>query len=413
MRGAVILPVTVGRGRTIQDGASACPRTVGIWSRNVGIRMDPKSVGQDLADIVTAVREVCPAVMNAWRAAVEGSMKHSRIAVSLLVSLGVGVGAWAQEAKHRLSPSPRTVIWGYFEARTPPVLRVQPGDAVEIETLPAGGVEALEAAGLPQDKMQPALLEVERDGKAHGGLPHILTGPIWVEGAEPGDVLEVKILSVDLVVPYAWNSFLPGLGFLPDEFPYAYARLVPLDLAQNVAKFSDGIELPLRPFFGVMGVAPPALTGRISSGPPWIHAGNMDNKELVAGTTLYLPVHVKGALFSVGDGHATQGDGEVCVTALETSLKGVFQLSVRKDLKLHWPRAETPTHYMTMGFHENLEEAAKIALNEMLDFLTSEKRLARSEAYMLASDAVDLRITQLVDGKKGVHALLPKAIFVK
>jgi acetamidase/formamidase len=139
----------------------------------------------------------------------------------------------------------------------------------------------------------------------------------------------------------------------------------------------------------------------------------MDNKELVAGTTLYLPVHVKGALFSVGDGHAAQGDGEVCVTALETSLKGVFQLSVRKDLKLHWPRAETPTHYMTMGFHENLEEAAKIALNEMLDSLTSEKRLLRSEAYILASDAVDLRITQLVDGKKGVHALLPKAIFVK
>jgi acetamidase/formamidase len=261
--------------------------------------------------------------------------------------------------------------------------------------------------------MQPALLEVERERKDRGEVGHILTGPIWVEGAEPGDVLEVKILSVELVVPYAWNSFSPGRGTLPDDFPYQYSKLVPLDLERRVGKFSDGIELPLKPFFGVMGVAPPAAIGRIGSGPPWIHAGNMDNKELVAGTTLYLPVHVKGALFSVGDGHAAQGDGEVCVTALETSLKGVFQLSVRKDLKLHWPRAETPTHYMTMGFHDNLEEAAKIALNEMLDFLTSEKRLARSEAYMLASDAVDLRITQLVDGKKGVHALLPKAIFVK
>jgi acetamidase/formamidase len=146
-----------------------------------------------------------------------------------------------------------------------------------------------------------------------------------------------------------------------------------------------------------MGVAPPAAVGRISSGPPWVHAGNMDNKELVAGTTLYLPVHVKGALFSAGDGHAGQGDGEVCVTALETSLRGTFQLSVRKDMKLR----------------ENLEEATKLALDAMLDLLVDEKHLSRSEAYILASDAVDLHITQLVDGKKGVHALLPKAIFVR
>ena len=180
-----------------------------------------------------------------------------------------------------------------------------------------------------------------------------------------------------------------------------------------MARFADGIEIPLRPFFGVMGVAPPIATGRISSGPPWIHTGNMDNKELVAGTTLYLPVHVKGALFSVGDGHAGQGDGEVCVTALETALRGTLQLSARKDIRLRWPRAETPTHFMTMGFHENLEEAARVAVEEMLDFLVQEKHLDRDEAYILASDAVDLRITQLVDGKKGVHALLPKAIFVR
>jgi acetamidase/formamidase len=173
------------------------------------------------------------------------------------------------------------------------------------------------------------------------------------------------------------------------------------------------VTLPLRPFFGVLGVAPPLLSGRISSGPPWIHTGNMDNKELVAGTTLFMPVHVRGALFSAGDGHAAQGDGEVCVTAMETSLRGSFQLTVRKDLKLRWPRAETPTHYMTMGFNENLEDAAKLATTEMLDFLVSEKHLTRSDAYILISDAVDLRITQLVDGKKGVHALLPKSIFAR
>lgn len=338
-------------------------------------------------------------------------MKRSILLVSL--SLFLGAQAWAQGTKHRLLPTPRTVTWGYFDARTPPALHVRSGDTVEIEALPGGGVEALEAAGLPRDKMQAALLEVDREVKERGEVPHILTGPIWVEGAEPGDVLEVKILSVELVVPYAWNSFSPGRGFLPDEFPYAYFKLVPLDLERHVAKFADGIELPLKPFFGVMGVAPPAAVGRISSGPPWVHAGNMDNKELVAGTTLYLPVHVKGALFSAGDGHAGQGDGEVCVTALETSLRGTFQLSVRKDMKLRWPRAETPTHYLTMGFHENLEEATKLALDAMLDLLIGEKHLSRSEAYILASDAVDLHITQLVDGKKGVHALLPKAIFVR
>lgn len=321
--------------------------------------------------------------------------------------------ALCAEAKHRLAPKPGEVVFGYFDARTPPVLRVNSGDTVEIEALVGGGLRALELAGLTKEQVQPELLEVEREAKDRGEIPHLLTGPVYIEPAEPGDVLEVKILGVDLLVPYAWNAFMPGGGFLPDEFPYQHAKLTPLDLDRKVAKFSDGIEIPLRPFFGVMGVAPPSLVGRISSGPPWIHAGNMDNKYLVAGTTLYMPVHVKGALFSVGDGHAAQGDGEVCVTALETSLRGTFQFTVRKDMKLRWPRAETPTHYMTMGFNENLEEAARIATLEMLDYLVNERHLDRSSAYILMSDAVDLRITQLVDGKKGVHAMLPKAIFVK
>jgi acetamidase/formamidase len=287
------------------------------------------------------------------------------------------------------------------------------GDTVEVETLPGGGIRALEEAGLPRSQVQPALLEVEREVKDRGEVPHILTGPIWIEDAEPGDVLEVRILSVELAFPYAWNGIMPGRGFLPDDFPHAHFKLTPLDLTRKVARFADGIAIPLKPFFGVMGVAPPVATGRISSGPPWVHAGNMDNKDLVAGTTLYLPVHVKGALFSVGDGHAGQGDGEVCVTALETALRGTLQLSARKDIRLRWPRAETPTHFITMGFHENLEEAARVAVEEMLDFLVQEKHLDRDEAYILASDAVDLRITQLVDGKKGVHALLPKVIFVR
>jgi acetamidase/formamidase len=326
--------------------------------------------------------------------------------------LGVAIGAPAPET-HHLAPSPKTVTWGYFDPSTPPVLGVRSGDIVEVETLPGGGSKALKAAGLPLEQMQPALLEVEQAVKDRGEVPHILTGPIWVDGAEPGDVLEVKILTIEPSVPYAWNSIEPGRGFLPDEFPYTHYKLTRLDLNRKVALFSEGIEIPLRPFFGVLGVAPPAATGRISSGPPWIHKGNMDNKELVAGTTLYMPVHVRGALFSVGDGHVGQGDGEVCVTALETALRGTLQLSVRKDMRLRWPPAETPTYFMTMGFHESLEGAAHIAVEEMLDFLVEEKRLDRDTAYILASDAVDLRITQVVDGKKGVHALLPKAIFLR
>jgi acetamidase/formamidase len=342
-------------------------------------------------------------------------MRFSRrflVVGAIMFKLGLVEGQQAKN-NHRLLPTPQTITWGYFDARTPPVLRIRSGDVVEIESLVAFTVDGLEAAGLHRDQIQPALLAIDREVKDRGDVPHILTGPIWVDGAEPGDVLEVKVISVEPTVPYAVNFFGPGRGFLADEFTYEHYKLTPLDLTRRVARFSKDIEIPIKPFFGVMGVAPPAFSGRISSGPPWIHTGNMDNKELVAGSTVYLPVHAKGALFSAGDGHAAQGDGEICVTALETSLRGTFQFSVRKGQRLLWPRAETPTHFVTMGFDENLEVAARIAVNEMMDFLRKERGLNREEAYILASNAVDLRITQLVDGKKGVHALLPKGIFLR
>jgi acetamidase/formamidase len=178
-----------------------------------------------------------------------------------------------------------------------------------------------------------------------------------------------------------------------------------------VARFGDGIEIQMKPFFGSMGVAPPAANGRISSAPPWVHAGNMDNKNLVAGTTVYIPVHTAGALFQAGDGHAGQGDGEVDITALETALVGTFEFVVRKDLHLKWARAETPTQHIVMGFHENLTEATRIAVREAIDFLVAERHLSRDDAYMLTSVAVDFAITQLVDGNKGVHGMIPKSIF--
>jgi acetamidase/formamidase len=223
----------------------------------------------------------------------------------------------------------------------------------------------------------------------------------------------VRILRIELTVPYARNNFRPGVGFLPEDFPYTRYKIIPLDRERMIGRFSDSIELPLHPFFGSMGVAPPAANGRISSAPPWVHAGNLDNKDLVAGTTLYIPVHAPGALFQVGDGHAGQGDGEVDITALETSLTGTFQFVVRKGIRVRWPRAETPTHFIAMGVHEDLTEATKMAVRETIDFLTVEKGLSRDDAYMLASVAVDFHITQLVDGNKGVHAMIPKAIFKK
>ena len=241
---------------------------------------------------------------------------------------------------------------------------------------------------------------------------HFLTGPVYVEGAQPDDVLEVRIQKIQPAIPYALNAFSPGRGFLPDDYPYARTKVIPLDEKRMVAKFADGIEIPMHPFFGSMGVAPPAVTGRISSNPPWVHGGNLDNKELVAGTILYLPVHTRGALFQAGDGHAGQGDGEVDVTAMETSLIGTFQFIVRKDMHLRWPRAETPTHYITMGVNANLTEATKSAVHEMIDFLMKEKHLSREDAYMLASVAADLHITQLVDENDGVHMMIPKSIFV-
>ena len=314
-------------------------------------------------------------------------------------------------AVHTLDPTPTTVNWGHYDPTSAPVLRIASGDVLVARTLITSTPPRLEGAGLPPDQVEKSLRDIVAEVKDRGPGGHILTGPVYVEGAEPGDVLEVRIQKVELAIPYAYNAFGVGRGYLPNDFPYAKMKIIPLDKEKMLAHFAPGIDIPLHPFFGSMGVAPPESVGRIDSAPPWIHGGNLDNKDLVAGTTLYLPVHVKGALFQVGDGHAGQGNGEVDITALETSLIGTFQLVVRKDMHLKWPRAETPTHYITMGLNEDLGEATRSAIREMIDFLVSEKHLSRDDAYMLASVAADLSITELVDGNKGVHMLIPKGIF--
>ncbi|HZD76984.1 MAG TPA: acetamidase/formamidase family protein [Acidobacteriaceae bacterium] len=338
-------------------------------------------------------------------------MQPPRARVLLFVtSQLIGLPLFAQQT---LAATPATVAWGYYSARAKPALTVHSGDIVRVETLSTcGSPERLEEMGVPTAEIPASvrtLYAAQGIEKGPGG--HILTGPIAIAEAEPGDVLEVRIQKIDIDVPWSCNGFAAGKGYLPDDFPYDGSKIIPLDREHGYAQFAPGIRIPLRPFFGSMGVAPPRSAGRYNSTAPWMHGGNMDNKELVAGSVLYLPVHAAGALFEVGDGHAGQGNGEVDITAMETMLSGTFQFIVHKDQHLLWPQAETPSAWITMGFDEDLNAATTMAIRNMIDFLVNEKHLSRDEAYQLSSVAVDLDITQLVDGKVGVHAMLPKALF--
>jgi acetamidase/formamidase len=336
----------------------------------------------------------------------------SRSLLLACFSLSLPVACYAND--YTLSATPSTVAWGYYSAKAKPVLSIHSGDIVHVETSCAcPPPERLEQLGIKPSDVPQFYRDVYEKVTDKGPGGHILTGPIAIEEAEPGDVLEVRVLKIDMNTPFAVNSFGAGRGFLPDDFPYGRNRVIPLDREKMIAHFSPGIDIPLHPFFGSMGVAPSESAGRYNSAPPWMHAGNMDNKELVAGTTLYIPVQAKGALFEVGDGHAGQGNGEVDITAMETFLTGTFQFIVHKNQRLLWPRAETPTAYIAMGFNEDLKQATEMAVRNMIDFLVTEKNLTRDEAYMLTSVAIDVDITQLVDGKVGVHAICPKAIFTK
>jgi acetamidase/formamidase len=313
-------------------------------------------------------------------------------------------------ADHTLLATPTTVAWGYYSGTSKPVLTVHSGDTVTMQTLSTcGSPERLIERGVKPEDIPPYTAPIYKEVTDKGPGGHILTGPISIEEAEPGDVLEVQILKINLDANWACNGFGLNRGFLPMDYPYSRGKIIPLDRKAMLGRFAPGIEIPLHPFFGSMGVAPAGA--RIDSAPPFAHAGNMDNKELVAGTTLYIPVAVKGALFQAGDGHAGQGNGEVDITALETYLTGTFRFIIHKDKHLIWPRAETSTHYISMGFSKDLKEATELALRDMINFLMEEKHLNRDDAYMLSSVAVDLDITQLVDGNVGVHAMCPKNIF--
>ncbi|MFQ6110992.1 MAG: acetamidase/formamidase family protein [Nitrospinota bacterium] len=307
---------------------------------------------------------------------------------------------------HEVTAGPDTIHWGYFDYRLEPILTIASGDRLIVHTL-SGIPELLpeDPSRYPEDELRAIYAGVRR-----GAGPHILVGPVAVEGAEPGDTLEVAIEEIKPRVDWAFNQTYPLRGTLPDDYPQGSGRILDLDLEAGTVELAPGWKVPLRPFFGVMGVCPPEYLGEIPSNPPYVHGGNLDNKELVAGSRLYLPVRTRGAGLSVGDGHAAQGDGEVNQTAVETCMSGTFRLSVRKDMKPRWPRAETPTHHITMGFDPDLDDAAKAALREMIDLLCEGFGLGREEAYLFCTAAVDLHITQLVNGHKGVHAMVAKEL---
>ena len=338
-------------------------------------------------------------------------MKHW-LCLSVLVTCSSSLFAQTAPTIHELKASPQTVHRGFFDASLKPVLTINSGDVVKLETA-TGNPRYFERLGVPKDKIPQELYAVYEGVEGAGRGDHTLNGPIYVTGAQAGDMLEIRIRSIDLRLPIAGQGFVPGRGLLSDEFPVAKDRVLWLDLKNKTTEYAPGVVVPLKPFWGVIGVAPPAAMGRVSSGPPDIFGGNMDNRDLIGGTTLYLPVFEPGGLLSVGDGHAAQGYGEICLSAIETSLKGEIQVVLHKNTRLQQPRAETPTHYMTMGLHQDLDEAAKIAAREMLDWIVELKGLRRDDAYMLASSVMDLVVTQVVDGTKGIHAFMPKAIFRK
>lgn len=318
----------------------------------------------------------------------------------------------AHAADYNLKATPQTVVWGYYWSAAKPVLTIQSGDTVTIQAMATYSPTTLRNSGVKEHDIEPELKAIYEQVQDKGPGGHILTGPIFIEGAEPGDTLEVRIQKIRLNTAYATNGFRPTRGVLPKEdFDRERSKIIPLDRDRMVARFASNIEIPLHPFFGSMGVAPPEAAGRINSGPPGIHAGNLDNKDLVEGTKLFIPVHVKGALFEVGDGHAGQGNGEVDITAMETSLTGTFQFVLRKDMHLKGPRGETPTHWIAMGLDPSLDQATIYAVRDAIDFLVTEKHLSREDAYALCSVAVDFNITQAVDGTKGVHGMIPKSIF--
>lgn len=318
-----------------------------------------------------------------------------------------------------LRSTPETVVRGHLPAGRKPVLTVKSGQAVRIDTVSHQGITGTDpvtffgSAGIAPNEVLPDAIDIyNKVALPKGGSVHVLTGPIYVEGAEPGDMLEVRVLHIDFRVPYGVNNSRKGTGVLPDVHTKPYPKIIKFDLQRRVALFAPGIEVPLVPFMGIMTVMPPEKT-LPSTRPPGIYGGNMDFNRLTVGATLYLPVHQRGALFYTGDSHAVQGDGEINGTAIEASLTPVLQFIVHKGAgkTMKWPRAEDRDNYYVMGMDVDLDVALKEAAQETIAFLGRERGLTPGDAYSLASIAVDYGVAEAVDHVLVVYGAIPKKLF--
>jgi acetamidase/formamidase len=343
----------------------------------------------------------------------------SLLSILAVATLTAAVVAQTQEPKvHRLLATPDTVAVGYYWSEAKPALRIASGDIIDVDTLLTNSPSGLARAGVPDNKIEQSLKDITtgipQGDPRRGPGGHILTGPVYVEGAEPGDALEVEILSIDFNIDYGYNGCANHIAVNPCDrnAPGGTTRIIPIDKKTMTAEFMPGIVIPLHPFYGSMGVAPAPELGRVSSNPPGRHAGNMDNKDLIVGSKIWIPVFAPGALFEIGDGHGAQGDGEVDQTAIETSLRGKLKLTVRKGMRLNFPRAETPTDYIAMATDPDLKVAMTTAIQEMIDYLVDLKGLTKMQAYQLISVAGNVAVTQIVDMPNvGVHVRVPRSIF--
>ena len=319
---------------------------------------------------------------------------------------------------HLIRSIPKNMVYGFYGASVPPVATVKNGDIVEIQTINTTGINKKDPEAffkqnnIPLDEHANDVIDILKnvlpDPKFYG---HMLTGPIFIEGAEIGDTLEVRILDIKLRSNYGVNSVWPKGGALPEAVTTPESFVYRYDLKKQTASFKEGIEIPIKPFMGVMAVSPPADMGRVSSIPPAFYGGNLDLKHLVKGTTLFLPISVKGALFTTGDCHAAEGNGEVSGVAIEASLSLVAQFIVRKDKPIKHVIAETPTHFIAIGLDADLTKAMKNATANAINFIKDELGYTFNEALSITSTGVDLEVTQVVDQTLGVHAMIPKAIF--
>lgn len=322
---------------------------------------------------------------------------------------------------HFIRSSPENMVWGYYGADVPPIAKVKEGDIVEIQTINTAGISRKDPEAffkknnLPIDEQANDIMEIYKKVKPEpsGLIGHMLTGPIFIEGAEPGDMLEVRILDIKLRSDYGVNAVWPKGGDLPESVVQDETFVYKYDWKKNIASFKPGIEIPIKPFMGVMALSPPPEMGRVSSIPPGFYGGNLDLKHLIKGTTLFLPVSTPGGLFTTGDCHAAEGNGEISGVAIEASLSLVVKFKIHKNKNLKQVRAETPNHFIAIGLDPDLNKAMKNAALEAVNFIQNELGYTFNEALSIASTGVNFEVTQAVDKTLGVHGMIPKSIFTE